>query len=579
MHAKQVMDIAALLLGVLMAVAPNQSKAQASGLAEQKYVEAISRSNNVTPFALDDFGEKINLKDGGARFEWVDIDIPGNSSLPVRLQRSRLIEDARTLSALGGFGLGGSFDVPYLSGVFPSAGWQVNGTIPNNRCSDPKAPPAATANVFASDYWTGNSLHIPGDGEQLMLAQPSSVIPAVTDGQTYPWITKNFWRFRCLATTKNGYPGEAFLALSPTGEKYYFDWVVTKSRGFFSKMYANYGARSSASMYVVRFLVSRIEDRHGNWVNFTYSGDLLDSIVANDGRYIQVTGVSGGNITSVSSSVGNFTYAYSGGTTVTRPDGSTWVLSDTGLPWVDAPDFLPVYMQTPRCPLPDLSAGDYQMSIKAPNGAVASYVFKVKRHFRHNIPKECMMYIGQDGLFQSYQFLKTPNFSDSLTLMSKSISGPGLPAMQWTYEYGIGASPMAFEDVCSTTGCGDSMITKIHGPNGQLETYKFGAKYQINENQLLEVAKGKESGTAPNVVETIYKRTRYSYVQASEVSSYPFPSLVGYELISASDHDAVAGLRPLKITEIVLDGKTFTNSVSAFDVFARPTQVVKTSTP
>lgn len=577
--AKSMASLGVLLIGILVGALPCESRAQASGLAEQNYVEAINRSNNVTPFAMDGFGEKINLKDGGVRFEWTDIDIPGNSALPVRLQRVSVIEDDSVVGDLQGFGLGGSFDVPYLSGVFPVTGWQVIGPNPNNRCSAPNAPPNATTNIDASDYWTGNSLHIPGAGNQLMLAQPSNAIPAISDGQEYPWITKEFWRFRCLPATKNGYPGEAFLAVSPNGDKYYFDWVVSTFRNGFSKMYANYGARSDTNLYVVRFLVSRIEDRHGNWVNFTYSNDMLNSVVANDGRYIRVVGMSGGDIAEISSSIGSFKYSYGSPMTVTRPDGSTWQLSSSGYLSMETSEFLPVYMSTPKCPLPDSSTGNFQLSIKSPSGATATYVFSVRRHFRHNIPKICSMFVAQNATFQSYQFLKIPNFSDSFTLISKTVSGPELPTMQWTYEYGIGSDALAFEDNCKKVadsggvllGCKSSMQTKIHGPDGQLKTYTFGAMYQVNENQLLEESLGTETET--------FKVVKYSYVPESEVSNYPFPSFVGSELISLSDHNAVAGLRPVKSTQISLDGRVFTKSTTAFDVFARPTKIIKSSTP
>ena len=222
--------------------------------AEQSYVDAISRSNNIRPLSTDAFGEKINLKDGDVRFEWTDIDIPGNSNIPIRLQRVLKIEGTTMGGELGGFDLGGSFDVPYLGGVFPVTGWQVNGTLPNNRCSNPAPPPSATNHISASDYWTGNSLHIPGESDELMLAQPSNTIPEISDDQSYPWITKSFWRISCLPQTKNGYPGEGFLAISPNGDKYYFDWVVTKHRYSYSKMYANYGTMDSASLDAVRFL-------------------------------------------------------------------------------------------------------------------------------------------------------------------------------------------------------------------------------------------------------------------------------------------------------------------------------------
>ena len=104
-------------------------------------------------------------------------------------------------------------------------------------------------------------------------------------------MTKNFWAFACTSSTKNGYPGEGFVAISPKGEKYYFDWVVSRPYSALSKRYANY-AHSTARMgrLAVYFLVSRIEDRFGNWVSYTYSGDKLSQITSNDGVVDMVDG-------------------------------------------------------------------------------------------------------------------------------------------------------------------------------------------------------------------------------------------------------------------------------------------------
>ena len=224
----------------------------------------------------------------------------------------------------------GKVCITRLKTGFGTGGWQVFGSSPNNRCTVQAAPPIEA--MPASDYWSGNWLHVPWAGDQIMMDSPATQLPAPTSG-SYPWITKSFWRFSCLASTKNGYPGEGFVAISPEGDKYYFDWVVTKAHSPISKRTGNASGSAnsmwevpSGSAYmdrvVVFFLATRIEDRFGNWVTYTYSGDQLSRIDASDGRYIRVAGVSGGNITSVESSVGTWGYSYStSALTVTQPDG------------------------------------------------------------------------------------------------------------------------------------------------------------------------------------------------------------------------------------------------------------------
>jgi len=145
---------------------------------EQRYAERLQQSQDIGRFSASSFGEQLNLKDGSVEFKWTDIDIPGNSKLPVRLQRSLVVEDqgAARGGSLGGSGRGGSLDVPYLKGVFGTNGWQVYGNSPNARCSVPAVPP--TEAMPASDYWSGNWMHVPWAGDQIMLDSPAAQLPA-----------------------------------------------------------------------------------------------------------------------------------------------------------------------------------------------------------------------------------------------------------------------------------------------------------------------------------------------------------------------------------------------------------------
>ncbi|MCC4596063.1 RHS repeat protein [Xanthomonas campestris pv. phormiicola] len=553
---------------------------------DQKYIERIKQSQDIGRLSVDSFGEQVSLKNGAVEFNWTDIDIPGNSKLPVRLQRSHVIEDegAGRSGKLGGFGVGGSLDVPYLKGVFSTNGWQVYGSSPNSRCSQPAQPPDYT--LTASDYWSGNWMHIPGSGDQAMLDEPASQLPAPSNGTSYPWITKNFWRISCLASTKNGYPGEGFVALSPEGDKYYFDWVVSKAHPDISKRIGNYSAKASMSRLAVFFLATRIEDRFGNWVTYTYNGDQLSRIDASDGRYISVTGTSGANITSVESSVGTWTYAYDDKSLIiTQPDNAQSRYVQTGNMEILPSPSLPLYTDTARCPLPEPSSGDFTYAVTLPSNATATYAFSVKRHFRHNIPKQCNSFMDAAGASTTYQYLTIPNFSDTLTLVSKSIAGPDLPSMQWTYTYDIGARPLAYEETCARTDlpnpeltCSKSMQTEVRGPENDFKRYKFGAWYQLNEGVDLGAETGTVTNSGSGDVVTILSTSENEYVATADVAAMPFPNLVGSDNMGNNDDISTSGLRPLKRTTITQQGVSFQSLVNAYDAFARPTSVTRSST-
>jgi hypothetical protein len=608
-------------IGLLLALPA--AHAQQEMRFDQKYVESIKKDSTIAPVNVDSFGDNTDLENGGVTFRWTDIDIPGNNSLPVRLQRTLVVEDKLFSPVpLGGFGaVGGNaaedIDIPYLKGIFSTNGWQVATSNPNARCTSYTNPPNDNPVISYDDYWNGNWMHIPWAGDQAMLGGPAASLPKPDGGTTA--MTKNFWSFKCLASTKNGYPGEGFIAISPDGEKYYFDWVVTKDAGWLTKRYGNYGAEpgdsgpmgvssitpdgidpdgttpdtvspdivvpsaeASINRSAVYFLVTRIEDRFGNWVTYNYSGDKLGNITASDGRYIQINW-NGNNIASVSSSIGTWTYAYtSTSMTTTQPDGSHWSYVSTGDLRVNPTPSLPLYVNDnnpPRCPAPEPSFGDYQLAVTQPSGATATYVFTVMRHGKSNVPKMCNSFI--DGSMMTYQYLTIPNFNDTLTLVSKTVTGPGVPAAQWSYNYLSAGAGLAFEDVCSSpsAACPKTKTTEVRGPNGEYKRYVFGKMYKVNSGQLLEVDEGYETGAAPNAQDVILKTTMNDYVQASDLPSLPFPDEVGTPGSQRFDDIEMASLRPIKQTVTTQDGRTFTHAVNTFDVFARPTKVTSSSAP
>ncbi|CBA16818.1 RHS repeat domain-containing protein [Xanthomonas albilineans] len=548
---------------------------------DQKYIERIKQSQETARLSVDSFGEQVNLKDGGVVFNWTDIDIAGNSKLPVRLQRSIVVEDQGVgrSGKLGGFGVGGSLDVPYLKGIFSPDGWQVYGSSPNSRCSQPAQPPNYNQ-LTAVDYASGNWLHIPGSNEQQMLMDPASQLPAPGDGTRYPWITKGFWRFSCLANTKNGYPGEGFVALSPEGDKYYFDWVVSKIHSGLSKQVGNLNGSLSMPRLAVFFLATRVEDRFGNWVTYTYNGDQLSRIDASDGRYILVTGTSGDNITSVRSSIGTWTYAYGDQSlVVNQPDNAQSRYVQTGLMDITPLESELFYENPPQCEPPAESAGGFTYAVTLPSNATATYIFSVRRHFRSNIYKICNAGLVPKTQLVSYEYLTTPNFSDTFTLLSKSISGPGLPTMQWSYTYDIGSQGGPFQQDCQrpTFQCHKYVQTEVRGPDNDFKRYTFGVLYNVNEGWDLGVETGSITTSSSGDTANILSKSENEYIGNEEVANQPFPSFVGSGHGANSDDQSIAGLRPLKRTTITQDGGTFQMAVNSYDVFARPTSVTRSS--
>jgi hypothetical protein len=137
-------------------------------------------------------------------------------------------------------------DIPRIYGTFSTKyGWQrldLNGQASTLRCTNFGAPPwiykpGSTTNKFmATEYWHGNMLYVPGQGEQELLRRnPSSAVKTPSDGAATPLVTKNLWMIRCLpglasasGTVAPNETGEGFLAISPDGIQYRFDWLVSR---------------------------------------------------------------------------------------------------------------------------------------------------------------------------------------------------------------------------------------------------------------------------------------------------------------------------------------------------------------
>jgi len=193
----------------------------------EDFTELTKPSTEVLTLGPDLFGDQVSMYTGTVRFSVTDISLPGNNALSVALGRTVTPEHFFTKTPTGQLG-NWELDIPHLHGVFAAnLGWQTSGNNPNQRCSVDRSnylsatPPNASGNPafpFASaEYWAGNSLYVPSEGDKKMLvvAPGNSNVP--NDGRGYYWVTADHWAFTCLSSTANGVPGEAFLAKSPNG--------------------------------------------------------------------------------------------------------------------------------------------------------------------------------------------------------------------------------------------------------------------------------------------------------------------------------------------------------------------------
>lgn len=488
--------VAALVCASVPAHSQNRS-------VPEDFSTQMSGSDHVTSLGPELFGDSTDLYTGATQFLVTDVSLPGNSDLPVMLQRSLEASD----SGLGEnppFRLPDSFmtwtryEVPYLSGVYAD-GWVSSAgiTAPSNqRCSLTNGPPEIIdgKGLYGSwegrDYWHGNHLYLPGRGSQMMMVANGGSPP--TDGPTYLWMTNDHWYFSCLSTTANGQPGEAFLARSPDGKKYFFNYLVKWRPAAPLHKVDEENDEMVLTRDEYRLLLTRVEDRFGNSVQYTYSGKDLTSITASDGRQLTLAyAAPGGALASVSDGTRTWTYSYTSGVQVTFPDSTTWRATVSG-PGIYRSDLSPSPDGSVACDSP-LYSGERTLTIRHRSGAFGTFVFRpLRRGLSH-------VFYNPAAASPCPQL---PKHVDNIALYSKSISGVGFSTATWNYVYGpangcFATGPGPWNSTPCTAGSPTTRYVEVSGP-GTFVRYTFGNKWHDTDGSLFRIETGSSSSIILN---------------------------------------------------------------------------------
>ncbi|HLO95775.1 MAG TPA: hypothetical protein VK195_15795, partial [Burkholderiaceae bacterium] len=606
---------ALMAVGLLGVLGGGMAQAQANMKPEQEYAKYVDRSRTVSP--LSEFGEQVNLRDGSLSVRATDVEIPGIGPT-IRITRTyrpfRSNENYRETSG-NSFGQW-ELEIPRIKTITANAlgvtsyspkGWQVNGATDayrNQRCTNFAAPGRITfvsdaaRGWNASEWWDGyHVVDAAGNEQPLMSRNDTSVNPG------YPLMTSGNWLLNCLATTTSGEPGEAFYAVAPDGTKYWFNHLVYQQadtlqkplwtqapQGLATPTGASMPARGSGASgplqpSIVGFedflerryasmLVTRIEDRFGNWVSYNYSAGRLTSIDASDGRHVSLTfDAATGQISSVTAGSGatarTWTYSVAGSSlgfaalTVTLPDLSTWQYS---LPILTA-SALNTGSDVGSC---TLSVNDYDQfvdgTIKSPAGATLAFKLNRTRFARSYVPKQCW---GGDPTTPDTGFAVYPREWYGWALHQKTVTGPGLPTMSWTYAYSPPVSSW-YADCATSTSCPSTAWTDVTNPQGNRHRTIFSNKFDETENAVLRDEEYSAAGSLLRAVDHAY-----ATVAAGAANPYPWPAHVGNDKRNRVNPQTIGQWRPERQSVIAQDGVNFTRTVNAFDAYARATDVTR----
>ena len=571
------------------------SAANADTTIPTELSDAIKAPNAVAKFGPNLFGDVVNLYNGTLTFSQTDVRLDGIGAIPISVGRTITVGKSNVGQGGRAFGIW-DLDIPYLFGVFEIANGWTNAQNSTARCSSFSAPPVYyNQRIYefqATDYWQGNTLHVPGQGDQLMLARYSSNTNIPSDGLAYPVVTPQLWVFSCLsALADNTGAGEGFLAVAPDGTRYKFNHMVsvtastitggtqgaakpvnsdvkrdlTAKPGSPANPLASSAGQGIMHRKEVRLLPTLITDRNGNTVTFTYDSaqpNNLKTIVASDGRRLTFSygnTASPNLITSVTDGVRTWGYSYSGTIlnldTVTRPDSSTWKLAGI------APLFGNVHFTSnPSCDSPAiLLSSPLTGTMTHPSGAVGSFTLNATVHGRSLVDQQCMQ-----NAFNGTEWAVVPRYFYTNSLTNKTISGPGLPSTSWTYDYGpVNASWSTCSGDCPST-----KTVKVTDPSSFVTLYTFGNVWLQTDGRLQQTDFGWNGSSALRTVKQRYR----------QFGAGPYPYMVGDSASgSIGDSDMQQRLAPMDQKVTTQQGIDFTWEGSSYDVKMRPTVVSRSS--
>jgi hypothetical protein len=192
-----------------------------------------------------------------------------------------------------------------------------------------------------------------------------------------------------------------------------------------------------------------------------------------------------------------------------------------------------------------------------------------RRHFgRSYVPKYC----GESPTMSDPDagYALYPKLWIGYALTTKTVTGPGLATLLWKYSYSPHFASWA-ED-CGT--CTTTVWTDVENPLHEHTRSYFSNKWDQLENKLVKEEVFSPQGGLP------ISSVTYTYATASSAGSNPYPWPLRLSTFSGYNVNEEANIRwtPVKTRVTSQKGESFTYSVSAYDAWARPKTVVKSST-
>ncbi|GGD42541.1 RHS repeat domain-containing protein [Pseudoxanthomonas indica] len=573
--------VAGMLLAVVtLSALPAQSQELS---AEDKYLRRLKVNDAIDPTGTSLFGEQVNLYTGDLTFRHTDVVLEGTGptiSLTRELASVQTSEARMRPHSMGDWVLAiprieTLTQGPLGSGPVTNPGQQwivapLSSADATKRCTLFNRPLYTGGLDDPEDAWNGMDLVTESGERQSLLRRVASSpsAPTVQNGGSaivFKALTLGNWHIGCLANTSNGEDGEAFIAVAPDGTKYWLNYLTGERAYtvFEQKDGANFRQfRMFANMYA-----SRVEDRFGNFVTYSYTGDQLTAITASDGRAVSLSWRTDAPVISqitvnpgtADQRVWQYQYNVASAEVVTLtgvvlPDGTSWQFNLAGVGGRAA-----THPDLHKCGLRTLSAtgGGSSSTIAHPSGATGTFVLGSRWHSRSYVPTTCLY---PNGLASpGVEGIQTVFGGNSL--LSKTISGPGLTPSTWSYAYSVAAGSSTSDACAASSTCVDTRWVDVTGPAGDRTRYTYSNRWGAHEGKLLKTETFQGAST-------LLRTETSTYAAATEG---PYPAKVGEVLaLQKSNFTKQETWTPLKTAVTAQQGVTFSRATTTFDTLSRP---------
>ncbi|MCS6177672.1 RHS repeat domain-containing protein [Shewanella baltica] len=272
------------------------------------------------------FGESVDLSSGLVVFRRNDAHLPGNSDLSFSYQTYY----DTSMPDVAGW----KEDIPrieysYITSAGNSTladGWRVG-----KYCSESQLRSNNGSDIFGVQH-TGSVLAIPHMGKKQLLDSTQNISSAVYSESKY--ITNSLWKISCYISQETS--AEGFKAISPNGTSYYFEHLISSPKvhsyerdGIRGSDNINVSQHGSLRRKTIALYVKRIEDRFGNYVNYSYADGGLSKMESNDGRILTVDYINNRKVVSLKSRDSSWErkwnyFIRNNKYIVTQPDGREW---------------------------------------------------------------------------------------------------------------------------------------------------------------------------------------------------------------------------------------------------------------